>query len=60
MTFLPPGGDGRDNEVDVDVDVDVDAGSGYGLAVAAVPLSRDAAMVPATRTAAAARRDLDR
>ncbi|MDX3075509.1 hypothetical protein [Streptomyces sp. MI02-7b] len=56
MTFLPPGGDGRDN----DVDVDVDAGSGYGLAVAAVPLSRDAAMVPATRTAAAARRDLDR
>lgn len=52
LTFLPPGGDGKDNVVGT--------GSGYGLAEAVVPPSRDAARVPVTRTAAAPRRDLDR
>jgi hypothetical protein len=52
LTLSPPGGDGTDNVVDI--------GSGYGLAMADVPPSRDAERAPATRTAAAPRRDLDR
>lgn len=51
LTFWPPGGDGSANAV---------GDASGGLAVAAVPPSRDAAMVPATRTAAAPRLDLDR